>query len=469
MAKQIKIPEDCGFPQLLEMSDKHRLAAALQETLGESLRAQRQRIYSCNIKRMYYKPGRRCRLNMIAKIRNENGEKLGEQIYYGRILPCGKGGKLFQRLQRKNFLTPAFGAPLGFVPQWEMIVWAYPNDPNMRSMKTLVQPGKVLARAQAQPRLFGIHNGYRPTTIATRLAKYVPGKRCAYFFDLGLAEHDGAAIRTHTIFGKTYKAKDGEAAYAIMNKIWQTPACQNRGFRMPQPYGYDANLKILWQEAITGRALAKIASGIALPNVLREAGGRLAAFHDSGLRLPELYTLDFQLEKVQRAVEAVQHTAPQYAEACLTLQQMLVATAVSLAPIAFTPVHGSFKFSHIFYDEREVWFIDFDGAHQGDPCYDLGRLIAYLGKLQAEGELDDAEVQHAAASFCAAYREATPRLVPQARVNWFASSHMLTSQIYKAVKSLDESLLERLLAIAKKWVEGSFGEKYQESINRAIP
>ncbi len=454
MAKQIQIPEDCGFPQLFEMSDKHRLAAALQENLGETLQAHGQRIHSCNIKRMYYKPHRRCRLNMIAKIRNQRGEKLGEQIYYGRILPPGKGRRLFQRLQRKNFLTPAFGAPLGFVPQWEMIVWAYPNDPNMRSMKTLVQPSKVLARAQAQPLLFGIRNGYRPATITTRLAKYVPGKRCAYFFDLGLTELGNTATRVHTIFGKTYKANDGEAAYAIMNRIWQTPACQGRGFRMPQPYGYDANLKMLWQEAIAGHALAKIANGIALPEVLRETGRGLAAFHDSGLRLPELYTLDFQLEKIRRAVEAVQHTAPQHAEACVTLQQKLFASASSLPAVPLTPVHGSFKFSHIFYDGREVTFIDFDGAHQGDPCYDLGRLIAYLGKEQAAGEIDEAVAQRARANFCAAYREATPRAVPQARVNWFASSHMLTSQIYKAVKSLDVSLLERLLALAKNWSDG---------------
>ncbi len=454
MAKQVKIPQDCGFPQLLEMSDKRRLASALQENLGATLQAQGQRIHSCNIKRMYYKPGRRCRLNMIAKIRNQRGERLGEQIYYGRILPPGKGRKLFRRLQQRNFLAPEFGAPLGFVPRWEMIVWAYPNDPNMRSMKTLAQPEKILQRAQAEPGLFGIRNGHRPATIAARLAKYVPGKRCAYFFDLALAEHDGAAPRAHTIFGKTYKAQDGEAAYAVMSKIWQTPACQNRAFRMPQPYGYDAALKMLWQEALTGRALAKIAGEVALPEIIATAGRSLAAFHDSGLNLSELYTLDFQLEKVRRAVEAVQHTAPQYAEACESLRQKLLAASQRMQPIGLTPVHGSFKFSHIFYDGREVVFIDFDGAHQGDPCYDLGRLIAYVGKLQAEGEIDEERARRTIANFCAAYRAATRRSVPQERIDWFASSHMLTSQIYKAMKSLDLSLLERLLALAKRWSEG---------------
>ena len=151
---------------------------------------------------------------------------------------------------------------------------------------------------------------------------------------------------------------------------------------------------------------------------------------------------------MRETIDAVKDTFPQYAETCAAYGERLFAAQAGLRPVKLVPVHGSFKFSHIFYDGKEVAFIDFDGANLGDPCYDLGRFIAYVCKLQADFKIAMETAQRTVENFCAAYDQSAQQTVPQERINWFAGSHILTSQVYKAVKSLEANLIARLLHAA---------------------
>jgi len=448
MSREVEIPSEWHIPALHEMNDRGRLAEVLQQYLGAKLRERRQRIASCRIKRIYYKPGGRCRLSLKAKICDRDGKELGEQLYYGCIHEAGQGQTVFERAAGQELLQPEFGDPIGFIPEWETVLWAYPNDPSVSGITTLMNPEKVFKLVAEQPERFGIQNGYRPQAIAARLAKYVPGKRCAYFFDLALEEKSGRAAKPHTIFGKTYTTEEGAEAFAVMSRIWRTQACQSRAFRMPQPYSYDGERNILWQEALDGQALAKIAGEINLAEAAKQAGAELAAFHGCGASLPEKMTGAFQLEELQAALVAIGASLPQHAEAYARVHHKLMAAYPALPPTALTPVHGSFKFSHIFHTAREIAFIDFDGANQGDPCYDLGRFLAALHRIQFESAIDTPTVRRTAENFCAAYHRAAKSAAPQKRIDWFTAAHLLGSEIYKTVKSMIPGEVEQLLKIA---------------------
>jgi aminoglycoside phosphotransferase len=449
MSKKVEIPANCEFPQLQEMADNHCLAAALRQHLGTRLAEQGYHIASCRIRRIYYKTGK-CRLTIKAKNCDKAGREVGEQVYFGRVFPPGKGKAAFEQARRQELLQPEFGDPIGFIPEWETVVWAYPNDPNLIGITALMNPESTFHLVAAHPERFGIQNGYRPKAVAARLAKYVPGKRCAYFFDFSLEEKSNGAAKAHTIFGKIYTTEEGAEAYAIMNQVWQTQACQNGAFRMPQPYWYDEERNSLWQEALPGQALAKIAAEIDLAEIVKAAGAGLAALHGSNLNFTERLTIAFQLQELQASREAINATFPQYAEACSAVHNKLMAAYPKLPPVALTPVHGSFKFSHVFYTGQKVAFIDFDGARQGDPCYDLGRFIAHICQSQVESTINAETARRAIANFCAAYHSAATTKVPQERIDWFASAHLLTSEVRKAVKCLNPGLVVQLLEIAEK-------------------
>jgi thiamine kinase-like enzyme len=453
MLKKTKKDNNGNIPQLLEMTDQYQLAEVLQQHVGAKLSEQGQKIHSCRVERIYYNPGGRCRLHLNAKICGKDGEELGHQIFFGGIFRPGEGKAVYEEARSREFQQPAFGDPIGFIPPWEMVVWAYPNDPRLDGLATMMSREKIFKLVSEQPSRFGIQNGYRPKDVQTRLAKYVPGKRCAYIFDFSLEDAAGEK-KGHTLFGKAYYDDEvGSEAYTIMSKIWQTPACQRGAFAMPQPYWYDQELNIVWQEAIPGRALAKIAGEIDLAEIAKMIGSGLAAFHGSALIFPERMNLEFQLKELQSSLNAVSKTFPQYKDACSALYDKLKAAYPGLKPwpgrpVAPMPVHGSFKLSHIFYDGGKVAFIDFDGANLGDPCYDLGRFIAAVWKLQANSTIDRETAQRVIENFCCAYRQAGPAELPQQRIDWFASAHLLTSETYKAVKRLNSILVAELLKIA---------------------
>ncbi|GEM_PF-3013832 len=449
MSRVVEIPSDCNIPALHEMNDRSRLAEALRQYMGAKFHEQGQRIAGCRIKRIYYKSGGRCRLSLKAKICDHDGNELGEQLYYGCLYEAGQGRAVFERARRQELLQPEFGDPLGFIPEWETVLWAYPNDPSVSGIATLMNPEKVFKLVAAQPERFGIQNGHRPQAIAARLAKYVPGKRCAYFFDLTLEEKSDRAVKPHTVFGKTYTTEEGAEAFAIMSQIWQTEACQSRAFRMPQPYSYDGERNILWQEALNGQALAKIAGEVDLAEAAKQAGAELAAFHGCGANLPVKMTGAFVREELRSALAAVGTSLPQHAEAYARVHHKLMAAYPALPPAVLTPVHGSFKLSHIFHTGREIAFIDFDGANQGDPCYDLGRFLAALHRIQFESVIAAATARRAAENFCAAYHRAAKFAAPQKRIDWFTAAHVLGSEIYKTVKSLIPGEVEQLLKIAE--------------------
>jgi hypothetical protein len=289
------------------------------------------------------------------------------------------------------------------------------------------------------------------------MTKYVPGMRCGYIYHMTIAASNSHDTNSHdtnsscAVYGKAYREDEGEKAYAKMKQIWESEASQRGDLVLPQPYSYDPETQILWHEALPGQPFAKFAGTISnLPDVAQEIGARLAAFHGTSLQLHLEMTFDFQVEEVRRAVAAIARTFPDYAEPCAAVGQKLLDAAAQLGPGAVTPVHASFKFSHIFATKKGIAFIDFDGANLGDPGYDLGRFIAHLYKMQASGKIDPEVAEQTITNFCDSYNRAAASPVPQERINWFAASHLVSSQVYKAVKRMGPEQVGKLLQIADR-------------------
>ncbi|MDZ7291887.1 MAG: aminoglycoside phosphotransferase family protein, partial [candidate division KSB1 bacterium] len=349
-------------------------------------------------------------------------------------------------LEADNLVQPKFGTPVFYIPEWAMPVWAFPNDQNLPGLPLMANAEKVLALAQAAPQKFGLN--HPPLAVTAELTKYVPGTRCGYLYHMQLPVSNNSSF---TVYGKVYGKGKGERAYAIMRQIWESEACQRGDFILPQPYRYDPEMQIIWQEAFSGRPLAKIAETIPhFPQVVQEIGTRLAAFHNSRLQLPLEMTFDFQVEDMQQAIKAIGRAFPEHAQSCTAIGQKLLHAAARIGSGPLTPLHGSFKFSHIFATEKGIAFIDFDGANLGDPGFDLGRFLAHLYRMQAHGKIDPDLAEQTATNFCESYHRAACSAISQERINWFAASHLVTSEMYKAVKNMDTTMLSELFEIADR-------------------
>lgn len=447
MIEQISVPETSRFPQLREILDTRQLAQVLQRHIWVAPPAADQQVRECNIKRVYYQPGEECRIIINVDI----GSGIDRQLYFGKIINGSNIRDIYDALDQQQLAAPAFGRPIIYIPEWEMILWAYPNDPDLPGLPVLVDDEKILALARQNPQNFGL--AQPPAAVTSEFKKYVPGRRCAYLYQLWPpAPASGTPV---TVFGKAYAAQKGAEVYQAMKQLWESEAVAQKAFCIPRPLGYDSVHRILWQAGVQGTSFFKGSRSLKqLPAAAAEIGRCLAALHNTRLDLPQQMTIDFQLEAMQRTVESIETSFPDDAASCRRLTEKLLAFAPSLAPVRLTPVHGSFKFSHILSTGQGITIIDFDGINLGDPGYDAGRLIAHLYRLQATGKIPPELNELAIGNFCASYNRAATAPLSRERINWFAAGHLVSSEIYKAIKRMYPDLVDKLLAIADRLYPG---------------
>jgi len=446
MSKLKKLPQDCTFPQLQVVFDTERFAACLQA--NADFAAAGVEVRGVKLKRVYYKPGRSCRLTFEAKLRGPDGRKV-EQFFFGKIHAAGKSESALRRAAQAALTAPELGPAVTLIRELDMVLWAYPNDPNLPGLATLANPQAVAGLVRRDPTAFGLPALGELTDLRLSVGKYVPGQRCGYRYRVQWTGPAGDVERT--FYGKAYQPGLGRAAYDVLAQLARTPAVESGRLRIPMPYGYDAEREIVWQEMLPGRSFSKDAGGLDLVALAGPVASALGAFHASQLQLGVGLGLAAELAELEASSAKIMQADPRHAPRVEALRARLVAAVPGLPRVPAAPVHGSFKISHVFDAEGQVAFIDFDGAGIGDPTYDVGRFFAHLAVAGLASKTDAEAVQAAMRNFETAYAAAVPWGWPDARVRWYTSALLLSSQAYKCVKRLSPSRLLAILAAAEEW------------------
>jgi aminoglycoside phosphotransferase (APT) family kinase protein len=339
---------------------------------------------------------------------------------------------------------------VALVPELGMVLWAYPNDPNLPGLGTLASRDAVAEVLQRDPVAFGLAADGALADLRLGVGKYVPGQRCGYRYRVRWRGRDGGE-REHFLYGKAYQQGIGGPAYRILRQLASSDACTSGRLRIPMPYAYDAEREIVWQEMLPGKSFAKDASVLDLAAWAQPVAAALGAFHATRLELGPGLGLDQEREELAASVRKIAGGYPQHAARCAVLQQRLLDAVPGLEPVPPAPVHGSFKISHIFDAGGQVAFIDFDGAGLGDPTYDVGRFLAHLVVTGLNSKTDAAEIERAYERFGGAYGAAVPWGWPETRVRWYTAALLVSSQAYKCVKRMVPERVEAILAAAAAW------------------
>jgi len=455
MSKLKKLPEDCTFPQLAVVLDEPRFAASLQASLGAGLAPGAVAIRSLKLKRVYYKPGRSCRVTFRAKMRGGDGRR-GEQLYYAKMFAAGKAERVYERARRGRPTAPEFGPAVAILPELSMVVWAYPNDPNLPGLALLADGDAVAAHLRSAPQCFGLSPGGELLALEVEAGKYVPGQRCGCFYRARWRAADGQEME-HRFYGKAYQPGLGRAAHDILRRLAESEACRGGALRVPAPYGLDADHDIVWQEMLPGVPFSKEASACDLQAAAAPVGAALAAFHATRLELGPGLGLEHEVGELRRSCARIANAYPQFRHRGAALERGLLQAVPGLPAVPSAPVHGSFKISHIFAVGGQVAFIDFDGAGLGDPTYDVGRFLAHLAVAGLNSKTEAETVAAAYERFRAAYAAGVPWEWPEARVRWYTSALLLSSQAYKCVKRLVPDRVGAILGAAEAWFPGRDG------------
>lgn len=449
MSKLKQLPEDCTFPQLAVVFDPPRFAACLQAGLGGDFASGALAVRGVKLQRLYYKPGRSCRLILDVKVRGRDGRK-GRQQYCGKIAREPKPASLYRRALEGPLATPAFGPPVALVEELGLVLWAYPNDPGLPGLATLASAAAVGEILRADPARFGCAPGGTLVDLRLELGKYVPGQRCGYRYH---ARWRGTAGETdHSFYGKAYQAGVGARAHDVLQQVAASAACCSGRLRVPRPYGYDPVREIVWQEMLPGRSFAKQASVADLVASAGPVAAALGALHAERLELGPGLGLQDEIDALVESTAKLARAYPADAERCAALQARLLAAVPHLPAVPAAPVHGSFKISHVFDVGGQVAFIDLDGAGLGDPTYDVGRFLAHLCVAALDAGTEPATLARAINNFRSAYAAAVPWGWVEQRVRWYTAALLVSSQAYKCVKRMAPARVEAILAAAESFL-----------------
>jgi ABC-type multidrug transport system fused ATPase/permease subunit len=448
--RMVDIPEGCEFSQLREIADGDRLAQVLERTLRSCAGSDGLSVERCTVEQLHYHPGQGCRLLVGATIRARDARASEEQVFFCQLFAPDQARAVYESSDRTNLAPPRFGPPILYIPEWAMVLWAYPNDPDLPGLPVMMNARAVRERLAASPWEFELESA--PTNVSPQLVKYVPGRRCGVLYRVELERPsalDGDGARY--VYGKVYHRNDGARAYAIMKGVWESAARERGDVVLPRPYAYDPATGIVWQEALLSRPLLKDpANHGRLPEWADEIGARLAALHDMPLELPVEMNLAFQIEMVRRSLAFSERVPSAPVERSRAVAERLLAVATRFDEGPSATVHGSFKLSHVLATTRGIAFIDFDGANSGDPTFDLGRFVAHVLKMAAMGKITPDTADETIRNFNSAYRRAARIPLAQERIDWATAAHLVSGGLDKSVKRMDRRAMEALVAVADR-------------------
>jgi aminoglycoside phosphotransferase (APT) family kinase protein len=446
--REAKLPE---YPQLSELMAGDQLADALQSQMGARFHSGELQVSRVDVTRVYYKPGKRgeCRLQLRAAIQDRKGVRLGDQLYCGQIWPESALRRQAAAARSQTLVPPAFGEPLSLLDDWNLLLWAFPNDPELPALVELSQPERLVERVRTRPQSFGLPAAARIVAADTRVKKYVPARRCLFEFRIDYIDPQGAS-GSHRVFGKAYREGQGRKAYRRLRALFEGALPRSGPLRLPEPYGCDESLDLVLQEPLRGLPLSQALADPRLPALATLAGRGIAALHAMELQLPERWTLTAEQGELATKVEAVAQAFPRHAARCRALRARLLDEVPRMGAPGRATVHGAFRMSHVFAAGDRVGLIDLDRSGRGEPAHDLGRFAAHLIEAQVRGRIEEQAAQQVIRALVEGHRAASATPVSELHMRWFTASHLLTGQLYKLVKRVDAGLIEELLGCAER-------------------
>jgi len=189
-----------------------------------------------------------------------------------------------------------------------------------------------------------------------------------------------------SVIGKVYDSRiDGQRAFDVMRRLWdggfaaQPPA----GVRIPQPYRYLTDLRLLLMEDVPGKPLKTLVKRKqAGPAEMRMLAVALSKLHSSGLASGVFFGVDGHLAvRCAGRHEALAQSFPDIARQV----KWIVERARELERRRESPptvVHGDFHLGQVHVLDNRAWILDLDPLHIGDPAYDVAMVFVMLKQLE---------------------------------------------------------------------------------------
>ena len=361
---------------------------------------------------------------------------------YGRAYLHGRSRDEFAAL------SPADGAHL--VPELDMIVWSFPDDPRLPQLHELLDVKRVA-------RHFPYANlSFAPDAIVdikVEVVRYRPEQRCILRYDI---VH--GATRDHCVlYAKVFADDNGVHVFARIQHCHG--AASSLGIRIARPLGYSAAVRTVWQEELIGTSLTAALDAGNYEAPMTAIGHCLARLHAADLPMQKTVTRDERLADVRKKSNKLAQMLPALAVDLNTIIARAQSELAMLPPAQKAVIHGDVHFGQfLITTDGALALFDFDEWSSGDPAQDLADLIVdpYVSQF-ARDKTETSRIlsSRVARALLASYRSHAAWVVSDATIAWQARVQLI-NKAYRAAIQQEPRWREKvpaLVALASRGVD----------------
>jgi len=381
----------------------------------------------------------------------------GVQLYAGHIVTNAR--ELFGAHAGRALAPVVFGPPLMFLPELDMVLFAFPNDARLLLL------GDCISRAALEA--FVAHaNDFAGCSVvgsSYEVLGYDPDRACTLRFTT-VFERDGEQ-RTHRLVAKT--RIDGVLEMAdSLKRLWESLPLRSGNWTLPRPYYFDPDRKLFWQSALDGQPFWSCYPNLDVAMIFEQMAAAAADIHHSGAAPKRKDVENLLAGGADRLIEADPKLGERQAELLKWLaesQSSLKSTEASL--------HGDFRPDHFLVDGPRVSLTRFDRPYLGDPARDLGRFASCVYATAVRGGIDPEVFREPLAAFYAEYARCAAEWHGMRAVCWYIAAELTGRHVPECLPLTGDAQarIERLLSLAEAHVKRMDLEDIQNAAAQGTP
>jgi hypothetical protein len=350
--------------------------ATMGEVLGRHLigRADGAEVVSCRVARYRHRPGVRCLVQYDVRVRDAAGREADLRVTGQWHAARGQSDALYPRLaaaadsaalQWSAALPPVF-----FDRATAMIATTYPWDRRMPSLPEVASGRSADLLAPMLAWMEAPVTSLDSVVVETVRYREQLNAVCRYTVKTRMGP---CQWRESRFFAKAYVDDGGAHAAAILAELGAATPAGGGSARVHHALAYVERLRTLVLADTPGVALDRISLDRGLALTLARVAAALARFGQLAVRLDRQRPQPNRLASLDRSCSALAADLPERALE-LTAARTRATSIRETAPAG--PTHGDVKLEHVFVNGPEVFLIDVDSCHLGDPLWDLALLQA---------------------------------------------------------------------------------------------
>ncbi|MCI0633568.1 MAG: aminoglycoside phosphotransferase family protein [Actinobacteria bacterium] len=414
--------------------DTEGLRALLQRELAGAVEVER-----CTLDRIRHDPEVDGARELVASywlsLRERGSGRRAVQLYGARIGPGAAA--LHQRLRESGPTPVGIGPPLVHLPAVSLVLFAFPNDPQLPDLARCLSREAVRECLRNAPHPGASEvEGFSWTPL-----NYHPGRGCTLRFTVRSSR--AGPTRELELIAKHHKGNRLAKTFETMQRLWRNLPARSETWSPARPLSYDAERRLLWQEALPGPGFWDLHPELDVAEGFRRMARAAADLHRC-----EFAPAGRRLESLRdEGGDVLARAHPELGRRHARILRELERTRASLPPAPVVSLHGDFHPGQFRIAGESVGLMDFDRARRGDPASDLSRFASHVFLNAVRRGLEPETFRAPLGAFYEAYARHAPAWNGMRPVCWHVATELVGRRIHKLLDHLSDRPHEKIDAI----------------------